>query len=95
METLVDKRLAELRARSVAELQILPASSTEVVQLDGKHMKLTVYLDSLGDGRYRVVVQSVQERWAGATAKVIAKGFELAGDGTKRTLDPKELYDFT
>lgn len=95
MDDLVHDRLTSLQTRGAAELVSLPASSTEILQMDGKDIKLTVYLDSLGDGRYRVVVQGVQERWAGITAKVIAKGFEVASDGTKRVLEPKELYDFT
>jgi hypothetical protein len=95
MESLVNERLAELRNRSAAELQLLQSSSTEIVQWDGTDIKLTVYRDSLDNGRHRVVVQGVRERWGGMTAKVVAKGFEVASDGVKRTLEPEELYDFT
>jgi hypothetical protein len=95
MENLVDGRVAELRNRSAAELKLLQSSSTEIVQLDGADIRVTVYRDSFDNGRHRVVVQGVRERWGGITAKVIAKGFEVASDGAKRVLGPEELYDFT
>lgn len=95
IETLVNDRLAEVRDKSAAELRLLPTSSTEVVQLDSKDIKLTVYHNSMENDTHRVVVQGVCERWGGMTAKVVAKGFEFASDGTKRTLEPEELYDFT
>lgn len=94
METLVNGRMAELQKKSTAEIQQLPYVSTEDIQLDGRKITLSVYHDQV-DGMHRVVVQSFRERWCGITAKVIAKGFLIADDGTRRALTPAELYDFT
>ncbi len=95
IEILVDDRLGELRDRSAAELRLLPPSSTDVVHLDGKDIKLTVYHDNLENDFHRIVVQGVRERWGGITAKVVAQGFVITTDGVKRTLEAAELYDFT
>ena len=95
MQDLVEERLAALRTRPVAQLQLLSDCSEEDVVLNGKSIKLTTYHAISNEGSQRVVIQAIRQRWGGLTAKVVVSGFETANDGTVRALTDEELYDYT
>lgn len=95
MKTLLDERLASLLGLSPADLISLPRCATETVFNDGKDIKVTTYHEMIDEGRQRVVVQGIRQRWGGLTATVQAAGFEIAPDGVRRMMTQEELYDFT
>jgi len=94
METLIDSRVDSLKDQQHIDLRVLPNCVTETLLVDGKDTKLTTYHNILESGIHRFVIQGIQQRWGGITAKVIAKGFDLDIHGTYRTLPPEELYDY-
>ena len=95
IESLIEQRLSGLRSKSVADLLTLPECKEDGVKVDGKDVKLFTIHQILEDGKHRVVLQAIRERWGGMTAKVVAQGFEIGSDKQLRTFTPEELYDFT
>jgi hypothetical protein len=94
MEELVERRIADLRNEHPAELLALPECKEELVKVDGKDVQLFTIHEVVKD-KHRFVLQATRPRWGGITAKVVARGFEFAGDKEIRVLTPEELYDFT
>jgi hypothetical protein len=95
LEAIIEERIESLRGRAFTDLVSLPECTTEIVNVDDKDVKVTTFHEILEDGKHRIVVQGIRERWAGITAKVLAMGFEFVKDGVRRTLTPEDLYDFT
>jgi len=94
IESLVEQRLGDLRSKSVTDLLALPEYEEDVVKVNGKDVQLFT-IHQIMEGRHRFVMQAIRQRWGGITTKVVAQGFEIAGDKQIRALTPEELYDFT
>jgi hypothetical protein len=94
LANLVEQRLGDLRNKSIADLLVLPECTEDAVKIDGKDVKLSTFHEIV-DGKHRVVLQAIRERWGGMMAKVIARGFEIEGDKQLRALTAEELYNFT
>jgi len=95
IETLVEEYLAQLRSEPIADLLRLPKLMEKTLDMQGKKVRLYVHHEITENGNERFIVQGVQERLGGITAKVVAQGFEIASDKLLRTLSQEELYDFT
>lgn len=95
IEVLVEQYLAQLRNKPIADLLQLPRLMEKTVGVQGKKVRLYIHHEITENGNERFIVQGVQDRLGGITAKVVAKGFEIVSDKSLRTLDPEELYDFT
>jgi hypothetical protein len=95
IEVLVEEHVAQLRSKPVADLSQLPRLIEKTVDVQEKKVRLYVYHETTENGNERFIVQGVQDRLGGITAKVVAKGFEIVNDKSLRTLSQEELYDFT
>jgi len=94
MEELVDRRLDALRQQTAEELWNLPACTEETIDIDGGKVQLFTIHDKNNE-EHLVVVQATRTRWAGITAKVIARGIKVSANRSIRSLTDEELYDFT
>jgi hypothetical protein len=95
IEALVEQHLAGLRRKPIADLVLLPKLAEEIVEVHEKKVRLCTFHETVEAKRHRFIVQGVQERWGGITAKIVAQGFEIASDQSLRALSQEELYDFT
>lgn len=95
MEEFIELRLEAILVLPPDTLHSIPKCVEEEVVFDGKKTKVTTYHETLEDGKHRVIIQTIQARWGGMTAKVIASGYELSDTGIPRKLRADELYDYT
>lgn len=95
IECIVERRVAGLRSKPVADLLMLPKLAEETVEIEGKEVRLCIFHEMAKTGNHLFVVQGIRQRWGGVTAKIVVQGFEIANDESMRTLSQEELYDFT
>lgn len=92
-------RLAQLKQLPRAELESLPASSSQKMTLAGHVVTITTYREQAEQGECRVVVQvSTPMRpflKFFATNEDFAAGIAFNADGAIRDLQENELYDYT
>jgi hypothetical protein len=87
-------RLEALKTRPVEELRALPDQASDVVQVCGVRVDVTIYRDAGRDRRVRVVSQASLYRLLGVYT-VTAFGFDVDAAGAIHDLEPKDLWDYS
>jgi len=89
----VEGVLREHRESSIEELLELPKQQELNASPAERGVTYCRWVDSLGDGAIRVVVQTYRKSWLGI-GKMSASGFEMTPDGSIRNIPEDDMYEY-
>ena len=90
----VREKLRQLELMSYSDVATLPKVRTEEVIINDKKLILSVWHDSLDNGAHLVAVQAYKP-WFLGIGRMVADGFVINSDSTRRALSQSEWAEFT
>ena len=87
-------RIEELRRKDRAALSALPELFEETVDVHGKRVILTTYVEKHADGRLLVLVRSDEPKLLGLVSSGATDGFWVLPDGAIQEATGTEVMDF-
>lgn len=88
------RRIDELRSMDRKALSALPEVFEEAIQIRGKRVVLTTYVENDADGRLLVLVRSDEPKLLGLVGYGATDGFWVLPDDTKAEATDTDLMDF-
>jgi hypothetical protein len=87
------RRIAHLRSLTVAELQKLPEAHSEVVEILGKSISITIFRES-HERRLLILVRSDRPRFFGIISYGSTDGFWVSSDGNLAEVSDEDILNF-
>jgi len=88
------RRIEELRRKDRAALAALPERLEETVDVQGKRVVLTTYVETHADGRLLVLVRSDEPKLLGLVSYGATDGFWVLPCGAKQEVTDTEVTGF-
>jgi hypothetical protein len=90
----VRDKLKQLESLSYSEVESLPRVLTEEITIEGKRATVSIWHDALDQGAHLIAVQAYTP-WLLGIGRMVAEGFVINADSTRRSLTQAEWAEFS